>query len=146
MWFFIYYWFNFITIAKYYPDEKCFNREFLLGVLSGRKKLLPLGCFGGFNLPFYTKNKKLTKEYIFAKFQNDENLLAYLPDNIQLTSITREFLLSVLFYGDRNKYLELYEEYKNIQVQKSTTGNKRFKAIVTNEIIDSLKNYNPIDL
>ena len=72
--------------------------------------------------------------------------MAYLPDNIQLTSITREFLLSVLFYGDRNKYLELYEEYKNIQVQKSTTGNKRFKAIVTNEIIDSLKNYNLIDL
>ena len=108
-------------------------------MLSGRKKLLPLGCFGGFNLPFYTKNKKLTKEYIFAKFQNDENLLVYLPDNIQLTSITREFLLSVLFYGDRNKYLELYEEYKNIQVQKSTTGNKRFKADAINEIIDSLK-------
>ena len=72
--------------------------------------------------------------------------MAYLPDNIQLTSITRIFLLSVLFYGDCNKYLELYEEYKNIQVQKSTTGNKRFKAIVTNEIIDSLKNYKLIDL
>ena len=118
----------------------------MLGVLSGRKKLIPLGCFGGFSLPFYTKNKKLTKEYIFAKIINDENLLAYLPDNIQLTSITREFLLSILFYGARNKYLELYEEYKNIQIQKSTTGNKRFKAVVTNEIIDSLKNYNPIDL
>ena len=86
------------------------------------------------------KKKKLTKEYISAKFQNDENLLAYLPDNIQLTIISREFLLSVLFYGDRNKYLELYEEYKN------TTGNKRFKEVITNEIIESLKNYNPIDL
>ena len=38
--------FLFIIIAKYYPKEKSFNKEFLLGVLRGTKKLLPLGCFG----------------------------------------------------------------------------------------------------
>ena len=118
----IYYYLFFINLAKYYPAEKCFNKEFLLGVLGGTKKLLPLGCFGGFNLPFYTKSKKLTKEYIYIKFQNDNNLLSYLPDNPSLSSLTREFLLCVLFYGNREKYLELYEECKNIQIQKSTTG------------------------
>jgi len=88
----------------------------------------------------------LTKEHIFSKFVNDNNLLSYLPDNAPLTSISREFLLSVLFYGDRDKYLDLYEEYKNIQIQKSTTGNRKFTAIITDEMRELLKNYNPVDL
>ena len=118
----------------------------MIGVLTGRKKLLPLGYFGGFSFPYYTKNKKLTKKHIFEKFVNDQNLLSYLPDNIPLTSITREFLLSVLFYGDRNKYLDLYDEYKEIQTQKSTSGNRKFTATVTDEMLELLKIYNPVDL
>jgi len=35
----------FIYAAQYYPHEKCFGREFLLGILRGRKKLLPPGFF-----------------------------------------------------------------------------------------------------
>lgn len=69
-----------------------------------------------------------------------------MPDNVRLTSLTREFLLSVLFYGNRDKYLDLYEEYKDIEIQKSTTGNKKYVAIVTDEMKDLLAQYNPIDL
>ena len=69
-----------------------------------------------------------------------------MPDNVRLTSLTREFLLSVLFYGNRDKYLDLYEESKDIEIQKSTTGNKKYVAIVTNEMKDLLAQYNPIDL
>ena len=87
--------------------------------------------------------KQVTKKHIFEKFINEQNLFSYLPP---LTSITREFLLSVLFYGDRNKYLELYDQYKDIQIQKSTSGNRKFTATVTNEMIELLKNYNPVDL
>ena len=99
-----------------------------------------------FNLPYYSKSKKLTKEYIFQKFLNDQNLLSYLPDNVNLTGITREFLLSVLLYGSKEKYLQLYEEYKNIQIQKSTSGNRKFVAIITEETKELLKQYKPIDL
>lgn len=135
-----------IIIAKFYPNEKCFNKEFLLGVLRGQKRLLPLGCYGGFSLPYYSKSKKLTKEHIFQKFSNDQILMSYLPDNVSLSGITREFLLSVLFYGNREKYLQLYEEYKSIQIQKSTTGNRKYTAIITEENKDLLRRYNPIDL
>lgn len=117
-----------------------------MGVLKGRKRLLPLGCLGGYNLPYYTKSKKLTKAYIFEKFIGDPILLSYLPDNIRLTSVKREFLLSVLFYGNRDKYLDLYEEYKETEIQKSTTGNKKYAAIVTDEMRDLLRDYSPIDL
>ena len=73
-------------------------------------------------------------------------MLSYLPDNMPLTNISRQFLLSVLFYGNRDKYLELYEEYKNIQVQKSTSSNRKFTAIITDEMRELLKNYNPVYL
>ena len=104
------------NLAQYYPPQKCFNREFLLGVLRGIKKLLPLGCFGGFKLPYYTKSKRLTKDNIYQKFIGDSELLAYLPDNAPLAYLSREFLLSALFYGNREKYLDLYQQYKEIEL------------------------------
>jgi len=95
----------------------------VLLVLSVKKKLLPLGCFGGFNIPYFSKSKKLIKDDIFKKFIGDEQLLSYKPDNLDIKSITWELLLSILFYGNRNKYLSLYEEYKDLQIQKTKAGN-----------------------
>ncbi len=47
---------------------------------------------------------------------------------------------------NRDKYLDLKEEYKDIKIQKSTTGNKKNAAIGTDEMADFLKQYNPTDL
>ena len=118
----------------------------MIGVLSGRKKLLPIGCMGGFNFPYYSKEKKLTKEDIYKNFVGDQALLAYLPDNPDIRCITREYLLSVLFFSNREKYLELYGKYKDIQIQKTTTGNKKFYAKITNEMLDRLRQFQPINL
>lgn len=130
----------------YFPDGPQFGREFVLLVLSGKKKLLPLGCFGGFNIPYFSKSKKLTKDDIFKKFIGDESLLIYLPDNPDMKSVTRELLLSILFYGNRNKYLSLYEEYKELQIQRTTTGNTKYYAKVTEEMFSHLQNFKPINL
>ena len=110
------------------------------------KKLLPIGCLGGFNFPYFSKNKLLTKEDIFKLFAGDENLLSYLPDNPDVRSLSREFLLSVLFFGARDKYLTLYEKYKDIQFQKTTTGNKKFIAKISDEMLEHLKNFQPVNL
>ena len=72
--------------------------------------MLPLGCVGGFNIPYCGKNKQLTKEDIFKKFVGDENLLAFIPDDPDVKSISTELLLRALFYGSRDKYLSLYEK------------------------------------
>ena len=77
--------------ALYYPKNSHFSKAFLFGVLSGKKKLLPIGCIGGLNIPYYSKDKKLTKEHIYAQFINDENLMSYLPDNPDIRCISREF-------------------------------------------------------
>ena len=111
-----------------------------------KKKEFIIKIYFGFNVPYYTKNNKLTKENIFKKFIGDNELLSYLPDNSSPAYISREFLLSVLFYDNREKYLELYQQYKEIEIQKSTTGNKKFVAIITDEMKNLLQNYQPINL
>ena len=66
-----------------------------IGNIARKEKITPSWLLCGFNLLFYTKSIKMTKEYVFQKFNNDFNLMPYLPDNVQLTSLTREFLLSI---------------------------------------------------
>ena len=53
--------------------------------------------------------------------------MVYLSDNPDIQYLSREFLLSVLYFGSREKHLRLNEEYKDTQLQKSTTGNKKSK-------------------
>ena len=71
---------------------------------------------GGFNIPYFSKERILTKQYIFQQFVGDNELQKYLPNNLKLTSITRELLLSILFYVKRDKYLNLYGIYKTKKV------------------------------
>lgn len=136
----------FNILALYYPEGAHFGKAFLLSVLNGKKKLLPLGCVGGFNIPYYSKNKQLTKDDIFKKFVGDENLMAFIPDDPDVKSISREFLLSVLFYASRDKYLSLYEKYKDLEMQRSTTGNRKFIAKISEEMLTNLRNYNPVNI
>ena len=72
--------------------------------------------------------------------------LFYLPDSPDIKSLSRELLLSILFYADREKYLNLYEQYKNLQIQRSTTGNRKFVAQITMEMMNHLENFQPVNL
>ena len=98
-----------------------------------------------FNFPYYSKEKKLTKEDIFKIFVVD--IISNISDNPDIRCIIREYLLSVLFFSNQEKFLELYEKYKDIQIQKTTTGNKKFYIkIITNEMLDQLRKFQPINL
>ena len=110
------------------------------------QKITPIRVLWGLNFLYYSKNKKLVKEHIFKEFENDENLLCYLPDSPDIKSLSRELLLSILFYANREKYLNLYEQYKNLQIQGYRTGNKKFVAQITTELLNHLKNFQPINL
>ena len=88
---------------------------------------MSIGCLGGFNFLYFSKDKKLTKSHIYSEFIGDSYLMAYLLDESDIGYLQREFLLSVLFFGARDKYLKLYEIYKDIQLKKLTTGNISLK-------------------
>ena len=88
----------------------------------------------------------MTKQVLFQNFIGDDELLSYLPDNPKLQTIPREFLLSILANVKREKYARLYAQYKQIKVQRSTVGNKVYRAQITNDFKNGLKNFTPINL
>ena len=90
--------------------------------------------------------KEKAKNWIYKKFIGDENLLSYLPDNPDVKSISRELLLDILFFANRDKYLSLYEEYKDLQIQRTTTGNKKYIANLTEEMLAHLRNFKPVNM
>ena len=81
----------------------------------------------------------MTKDDIFKKFINDEGCL-------DMKSVTRELLLSILFCGNRKKYLSLYEEYKKLQIQRTTIDNKKYFAKITEEMLLHLQNFKLINM
>ena len=107
---------------------------------------MPLGSIGGYSLPYYTKENILTKAMIFKNFENDATLLQYLPSNPNLKTIPREFLLCILANVRREKYALMYAKYKEIKAQRSTVGNKIYKAQITNEFKNGLNNFSPVNL
>ena len=111
-----------------------------------KEKITSTWVLWGFNIPYFSKSKKLTKEDIYKKFLGDENLLSYLPDNPDMKSISRELLLSILFFANREKYLALYEIYKDLQIQRTTTGNKKYIAKITEEMLVHLRNFKPVNM
>ena len=74
---------------------KGFDATFLLQVMRGEKKCLPVGFQTGFNLNYFRKGETLNKSYIINKISNNPKFNEYLPDNISLMSLSRDFLLTV---------------------------------------------------
>lgn len=107
--------------------------------------MLPLGCLGGFNIPYYTK-KILTKQHIYSQFIGDTDLKMYVSDDLKLSAITRELLLAILFYIKREKYLALYVLYKKAKLQRATTGSKIFDIKIDPSYIDKLNNYTSVEV
>jgi hypothetical protein len=64
-------------------------------VLKGEKKCLPIGFQTGFNLNYFRKGETLNKAYIISKIGNNQKFKEYIPDNVSLMSLSRDFLLTV---------------------------------------------------
>lgn len=74
---------------------KGYDATFLLKVMKGEKKCLPIGFQTGFHLNYFRKGVTLNKEYIISKIGSNQNFKDYLPDNISPMCLTRDFLLTV---------------------------------------------------
>lgn len=96
---------------------------------------------GGFNLPYYTKDNILTKKHIFEQFQNDDELLKYIPTGVKSSGLTRELLLSILAYIKKEKYLALYGIYKATKLQRSTVGTKNYDIKIQPNFIEKINEY-----
>ena len=57
----------------------------------------------------------------------------YIPDACKPNTVTRSFLLSLLFNVRRDKYLKLYNSYKQAKLEQSTTSGKIYQVEISSE-------------
>ena len=102
---------------------------------------MSLGQVGGYDLPYFSKSNLLTKSDIIKQFTGDKELGMYIPDNCNPTTVTRSFLLSLLFNIKREKYLFLYNAYKKKKLEQSTFSGKVYEIDVENIFANEINNY-----
>lgn len=100
-----------------------------------------MGQVGGYELPYFSKSDLLTKKNIIQKFTGDDELGKYIPNNCNPNTVTRSFLLSLLFNISRNKYLDLYNSYKKKKIEQSTNSGKIYEIDVNSSFANELNNY-----
>lgn len=100
-----------------------------------------LGQVGGYDLPYFSKTNLLTKNDIINQFTGDEELSRYIPDKCNPATVTRSFLLSLLFNIRRQKYLNLYNSYKKQKLEQSTTSGKIYEIDINNSFANEINNY-----
>ena len=107
---------------------------------------MALGSIGGFELPYFTKKKALRKVNILDKVRNDSELMSYIPDDININSLTRDFLLSVLMTGSQDKYFSLYKQYKEIMAEKEDKRLIKYVLPISETLKNKLMEYSPVDV
>lgn len=125
----------------YLPPLPGFGSDFFLEWLRGNKKLLPLGCGTGFNFNYFTRGNFFTKQHIWQYYQNNQELRKYIPDNISLNSLNRNYLLTVLAYVDRNTWLALYNAYKEKLSARANDKWDTYGIQISNDVAQKINNY-----
>lgn len=123
------------------PDLPGFDTDFFLQYLQGNKNLLPLGLASGFSFTFFTRENLFTKQHLFTIFQGNQELMRYLPNNISVNSLNRNYLLSVLAYADKNTYMGLYNTYKSKLANKATMKWDYYGVQISPEVMQNINDY-----
>ena len=86
----------FYCLDWFIPNLKGYDASFLLKVMKGEKKCLPIGFQTGFHLGYFRKGETLNKQYIISRISQNPNFANYIPDNVSPMYLSRDFLLTVI--------------------------------------------------
>ena len=59
---------------------------------------MPLGHHTDYDLKYFRKDHLLTKEFLITIIKNNGDYQEYIPDNLDLKLLSRDYILSVSFY------------------------------------------------
>ena len=88
--------FHFLILDWYMPKETGYDASFMLEVLRGHKKYLPLSVSSDYNLSYFRSGDTLTKRYIIEKINGNNAYSYYLPNGVTFEKLSRKFLLMVI--------------------------------------------------
>ena len=57
--------------------------------------MVPLGRVGGYSFKYFIKDKKFTKSDLISRLQSINGFDKYVPDDVKLNSLSRDFLITV---------------------------------------------------
>lgn len=110
---------------------------------------------GGFEINSFKKGITLNKKYIIERMAGNGAYGDYVPNNIDPNKLTRGFLLTVrinfyyyfklIAHIDKELYRELYGISKMQLCQKNLNKWNNFQLEIDEGILNSLKQYVPID-
>ena len=72
--------------------------------------------------------------------------MSYIPDDININSLNRDFLLSILMTGNQSKYFSLFNQYKQIMAEKGDKRLQKYVIPISGNLKNKLIAYNPIDV
>ena len=72
--------------------------------------------------------------------------MSYIFEKININSVNRNFLLSILMKGNKEKYFNLNKQYKEKMVEKEDKRLHNLVLPVYDTIKTKLMEYNPIDV
>lgn len=67
--------------------------------------------------------------------------MKYIPDDIKINSLNRDFLLSVLITGNQTKYYILYKQYKEILSESEDKRLQRYMIPMSEVLKSKLMEY-----
>ena len=127
----------------------------MMDVLRGKKKYLPLSASSGYELPYFRTGDTLTKNYIISKMVNNVAYKDYIPNNVNISRLSRKFLLSVRYlfiifiqliaYIDPELYKQLYSISKIKMASKTNNKWEDYVAEIKPELYKKLNDYVAID-
>jgi len=126
-------------------NEPGYDTNFVLQVIKGEKKCLPLGFGTGFHLPSFRTGETLNKKYIIDKMMGNPAYGDYIPNKIQPMALSRDYLLSLVAFLDADLYRKLYIISKEELGKRNISKWKDYEMTLNIEILNKLKNFHPIE-
>lgn len=99
--------------VKFLCKQKVVRIEyFLYNMFKYAIYLLPIGGHSDFKLSYFRGDGVLTKNFLIKIVKSKKDYEKFLPDEIKLENLSKDFLFSVIAHVDPKTYSEMYELYK----------------------------------
>lgn len=92
---------------------------------------------------FSRKKKINTKEKILSKIKGDYELLKYIPDGINLQSLSKRFILTLLHEKKPNVYKELIKEESELILKRRSKRLDDYEIEVPQDVAQDLLKQKP---
>ena len=115
-------------------------------------KLLPIGRHNDFRLNYFRNGGILTKEFLIKIVKSKVEYAPYLPDNIKLESLSKDFLFSVsiiltsqlIAHIDPKTYGMMYDMYKQRTMQNVYKKWEDYSINIKEDMAEAIEQYMPM--